>query len=57
MLELFDIALEYFQPFQLGAKISPVSRIRDMCDQNPEETYSYLLKELSKKQIGFVEIR
>jgi len=35
MLELFDIALEYFQPFQLGAKISPVSRIRDMYDQNP----------------------
>lgn len=34
-LELFDIALEYFKPYQLGIKISPVSRLRDMFDNNP----------------------
>ena len=38
-------------------KISPVSRLRDQFDENPVETYSYLLKELSKRQIGFVEIK
>lgn len=28
-----------------------------MFDQNPEETYSKLLKELDARKIGFVEIR
>ena len=31
-MELFDIALEYFKPYQLGIKISPVSRAKDMFD-------------------------
>lgn len=35
LLELFDIALETFKPFELGVKISPVSRLRDMFDSNP----------------------
>lgn len=56
-LELFDIALKYFQPYQLALRISPVSRAKDMFDQNPEETYGYLLREMSKKDIGFAEIR
>jgi hypothetical protein len=34
-MELFDIALEYFKPYQIGIKISPVSRLRDMFDKNP----------------------
>lgn len=49
--------MEYFKPEQLGIKISPVSRLRDMFDENPLETYSYFLKELDKRKIGFVEIR
>lgn len=35
-LELFDIALEFFEPWQLGIKLSPVSRAKDMFDANPE---------------------
>ena len=56
-LELIDIALEYFKPYQIGVKISPVSQYQDMYDQNPVETYSHLLKELSKRNVGFVEAR
>ena len=57
VLELIDIALQFFKPYQIGLKISPVSQYQDMYDQNPVETYSHLLKELSKKNIGFVEVR
>ena len=34
-LELMDIALEYYKPWQMGIKVSPVSRMRDMFDENP----------------------
>lgn len=46
-LELIDIILEYFKPSQVGIKISPVSRLNDMFDADPIETYSYLCDRLS----------
>jgi N-ethylmaleimide reductase len=55
-LELIDLALKTFKPYQIGIKISPTNRHRDQFDENPEETYSYLLKELDKRNIGFVEL-
>ena len=57
MLELVDIALQYFEPYQLGLKVSPCSRYNDMYDDNPVETYSYLAQQLSKKNFGFIEVR
>lgn len=56
-LQLFDIALKYFKPEQLAIKLSPVSRAKDMFDANPTETFGYLLTEMSKRNIGFAEIR
>ena len=56
-LQLFDIALKYFPAPRLGIKISPASRLKDMYDESPIETYSLLLKELDNRKIGFVEIR
>lgn len=55
-LEVIDIALKHFDPSQVGIKLSPISRIQDMFDENPVQTYGYLLKELSKRGIGFVEL-
>jgi N-ethylmaleimide reductase len=55
-LEVIDIALKHFEPHQVGIKISPTSRIQDMFDESPLETYGYFLKELSKRNIGFVEL-
>jgi hypothetical protein len=54
---LIDIALKHLKPYQIGIKISPVSQFNDMFDNNPVETFSLLLKELSKRNIGFVEVR
>ena len=56
-LYLIDIILEYFKPWQVGIKISPVSRLNDMYDVDPIETYSYLCEKLSERSIGFIEIR
>lgn len=54
VLELIEIALQYFEPYQIGIKISPCSRYNDMYDDNPIETYTHLVKELDKKHVGFI---
>lgn len=56
-LELVDIALKHFPPSRVGLKLTPVSRLKDMYDEDPIETFSLLLKELDKRKIGFVELR
>jgi hypothetical protein len=42
------------KPEQVSIKLSPVSLYNDMYDEKPEETMAELLKELSKRKIGFV---
>ena len=54
VLELIDIALQDFEPYQIGIKVSPCSRYNDMYDENPIETYTYLAKKLDKKHVGFI---
>jgi hypothetical protein len=44
------------KPYQIGIKLNPVGRYNDISDQNPVETFNYLLKELSNRNIGFVEL-
>lgn len=34
-LELTDIAIKHFEPYRIGIKISPVSKLKDMYDENP----------------------
>jgi N-ethylmaleimide reductase len=56
-LEIADIALKYFPSSRLGMKLSPASRLKDMYDENPIETYSLLLQELDQRKFGFIEFR
>lgn len=49
--------MQVFGKGKVGIRISPTGRVNDMYDSNPLATYSYLLKELDKRQIGFVEIK
>lgn len=49
--------MKYYSPNRIGIKLSPASRLKDMYDENPIETYSLLLQELDKRKIGFVEFR
>jgi hypothetical protein len=41
----------------LAIKLTPVSRAKDMFDQNPEETFGCLLTAMSQRNIGLAEIR
>ena len=54
-LEVIDILVNVFGKDKVGIKLSPVSRYGDMFDSNPIENYSYLVNELDKKGIMFIE--
>jgi len=55
-LEVIDRLIGIFGAERVGIKISPLGRLNDMYDSDPEKTYAYLLKELGKRFISFVEI-
>lgn len=42
---------------RIGVKISPISRVNDMCDSDPISLYTYLINEFNKRNIAFIEIR
>jgi len=51
------VLIEVFSKGKVGIKLSPVGRANDMYDSDPIATYSYLIKELDKKGIAFIEMR
>lgn len=55
-LEIIDEFIQVYGADRVGMKISPVGRFNEMYDENPVETYSYLLTELSKRKIWYVQI-
>lgn len=54
-LQTMDILCNVFGSDKVGIRLSPVGRFNDMFDSNPEELSKYLLKELNKRKIAFVE--
>jgi 2,4-dienoyl-CoA reductase-like NADH-dependent reductase (Old Yellow Enzyme family) len=42
---------------RVGLKISPIGRNGDMFDSDPEKVFTYLLEELSKRKVAFVELK
>lgn len=57
VLEIVDAVIEVFGAGRVGLKLSPVARVGDVMDDNPLETFSYLLKELDKRHVAFIELR
>lgn len=57
LLEVVDIAIQFFGPSRVGVKLSPTGRSNDIYDDNPVETLSYLASELSKKDIMYITLR
>ena len=55
-LEVIDQLIDVYGKANVGIKLSPVTRYGDMYDSDPVKTYTYLLKQLSQKGIGFVEL-
>ncbi|KAL4493011.1 hypothetical protein ABPG72_020790 [Tetrahymena utriculariae] len=56
-LEIIDEILTVYSNDRLSIKLSPINQQYDMSDSNPIELMAYLLKEIEKRKIAFVEIR
>ena len=55
-LEIIDEFIQVFPANRVGMKITPVGRFNEMYDENPVETFSYLMTELNKRKIWYVQI-
>jgi len=55
-LEILDTFIEIFGAKRVGIKLSPVGRFQDMYDSDPVALYSYLLQQLDKREIGYVQL-
>lgn len=53
-LEVVDAVTSVWGPSRVGYHIAPRGDSHDMSDQNPLETFSYLMRELKKRNIAFV---
>lgn len=54
---MLDALISVYGADKVGIKLSPTGRYNDMYDSNPKELTKYVLKELEKKKIAFVEIK
>jgi N-ethylmaleimide reductase len=55
-LEVADAVIGVWGPDRVGYRISPYFDYYSMSDSNPPETYDYLVKELNRRKLGFLEI-
>ncbi|CAD8069555.1 unnamed protein product [Paramecium sonneborni] len=56
-LQVIDEFINVFGKGRVGIKISPVGRLNDQCDSDPLKLYTYLIQELEKKKIAFIEVK
>jgi 2,4-dienoyl-CoA reductase-like NADH-dependent reductase (Old Yellow Enzyme family) len=56
LLELIDEIAKVIGSSRVGVKLSPGGRYNDMFDSNPQSILDYLLPQLNKRKICFVEV-
>lgn len=56
LLEVVDAAIDVWGRQRVGVRLSPFGTFSDMGDSNPIELFTYVLKQLSKRSIGYVHI-
>ena len=54
-LEVLDAVIEVFGSKKVGVKITPRSNYNDISESNPEALYEYLIGQLNKRGILFVD--
>lgn len=57
LLEVTDAAIGVWGAGRVGVRISPLVPFNDMTESQPEALVTYVAKELSRRTIGFLEIR
>jgi N-ethylmaleimide reductase len=56
LIEVLHAVSEVWDSERIGLRISPIGSFNDMSDSNPEETYTYLLKEISKMKLSYLHV-
>jgi len=56
-LEVIDALIEVFGAGRVGIKLSPANAFQSMSDNDPLALYSYLLQQLDKRGIAYVQLR
>lgn len=57
LLEVVDVLIEVWGADRVGVHLSPRCDAHDMGDDNPLETFSYVMRELDQRGIAFVFLR
>jgi len=52
-----DVLSNVFGSGRVAVRFSPTGRVNDMYDSNPLELMKYILGELSKRNLAFVELK
>ena len=52
-----DVLINVFGSGRVSVRFSPTGRYNDMYDSNPLELMRYILGELSKRNLAFVELK
>lgn len=56
LLECLDEMISVFGPNRTGIKLSPICDYNDMHDSDPFATLEYLLPELNKRNLAYVQV-
>lgn len=56
-METIDLVSEVYTLDRISVRLGPTGRFNDMYDSDPDKLMEYVLKELSKKNLQFVEIK
>ncbi|HUQ75907.1 MAG TPA: alkene reductase [Burkholderiales bacterium] len=55
-IEVVEAMMEHYPPERVGMRISPFSDYNGAVDPDPEPAYRYLIKELNRKGMGWLEL-
>ena len=56
LLEVVDAVIPIWGSQRVGIRLSPYGTFNDMSDSDPIETFTYVLKELSKRNLAYVHL-
>jgi N-ethylmaleimide reductase len=56
ILQVIDAVLEIWPSHRIGIRLSPVSKVHDMSDDHPMETYLKLIEALNTKNIAYIHV-
>ena len=56
LLEVVDAVCEIYPAARVGSRISPASTFNDIDDSNPQELFTYVVRELGRRGLGYLHV-